>query len=866
MKWLKWLFGLILLGAILVVGGVVGLYLSLKPDLPDVSTLKTIQLQTPMRVYSADGKLISQFGEKRRIPLEIDEIPEQMLQAFLATEDNRFYQHPGIDPIGMVRAAYVVFSTGEMSQGASTITQQVARNFFLTREKTYIRKIKEIFLAWHIEQLLTKDEILALYLNKIPLGYRSFGVGAAAQVYYGKTVDELTLAQIAVIAGLPQAPSVLNPIHSPERAKARRAVVLGRMLAEGYITRAEYDEAVNAPITGRYHGAEIDLYAPFIAEMVRNQLVAQYGEERAYSDGLSVHTTIDSKMQLAAQQSLRNNLYGYDMRHGYRGPVKTVWEADQAVPEETELFNQLDQLTHYGAFRPAVVTAVNGQDFSVLIKGGEKADIGFYGYKWARPFINDKRQGTPPKQASDVVKAGELIWVRRDETGAWMLTQLPDANAGFVALEPNTGAVKALSGGFNYDFSKFNRVTMAKRQVGSTIKPFVYSAAFEQGMTLGTLLNDAPINRWDSSQGVAWRPKNSPAVYNGPTRLRLGLAQSKNVMSVRLIREVGIEETIEHMTKFGFKAGDLPANETLSLGSAGLTPLEMATAYSVFANGGFNVTPYFISRIEDGYGNLVMETLPPELCTECVVPALNIKPEDEEGAEGETTFEPEPIKEPELNETVEDELVQTEPVELDENQPLIIQQEAPRVLSGENAFLVQSALKSAIWGGGSWNHQTGWNGTGWRAARMLKRHDISGKTGTTNSSKDAWFAGFTPELVGISWVGFDDHRRELGTSVFNPNLGKDQITGGEFGGRTALPAWISFMQVALDGVPEVNTPVPEGLVEVRIDRESGLLTRENDHTSRFEYFVKGTEPTEFITEQQAESNLFDDSSSEDDLF
>ncbi len=852
-KWAKRLSVFILVSGLLGIASIVALYFYIKPELPDVSSLKTVQLQTPMKVYSQDGKLISQFGEKRRIPITIDEVPPLMIKAFLATEDNRFYEHPGIDPIGIVRAASVMIMTGERKQGASTITQQVARNFFLTREKTFIRKIKEIFLAWHIEQKLTKNEILTLYLNKIPLGYRSFGIGSAAQVYYGKTLDELTLAQMAVIAGLPKAPSALNPIRSPKRAKARRHIVLLRMLDESYITQAQFEEANSAPITGVYHGAEIDLSAPYLAEMVRSEMISRYGEEKAYTQGLNVYTTVHSDRQAAATTALINNLLNYDLRHGYRGPLGQAWTNDEVLSNEDILLLLKDKPS-YKPLQPAVIMVVKEQQVEALLANGDQVTVSWDGLKWARPFISDKKQGPAPQTADTIVNAGDIVLLRpmsvNNKQNQWMLGQLPDASSAFIAIDNNDGAIEALVGGFNYQQSKFNRVTQAERQIGSNIKPFVYSAGLAQGATLATLINDAPINQWDPRAGTAWRPKNSPPTYNGPTRLRLGLAQSKNVMSVRLFRQVGLTNAINYMARFGFDKSKLPRDESLALGSASLTPLEVAVAFATFANGGFKVEPYFIDRIESANGELLYQATPKQACLTCEKQiALN-------------------TDDPEYWSTIEGDAHA-----LCDIAPYGALQVAPRIITEQNAFLMRQVMGSVIWGGGSWRHKTGWNGTGWRAAGALKRHDLGGKTGTTNEAKDAWFSGFNPDLSATSWIGFDDHRRELGRVSRNINLDKHQIIGGEAGAKTAQPAWIAFMKSALEGIPERPSVLPENIVQVRIDRESGLLTYKSDYTSRFEYFIQGTEPTEYVNNQDVDSSFdrIDENSDEadeslDDLF
>lgn len=810
-SWFKKLIIFVFIAFLVGVGGIAGTYFWLRADLPDVATLKDVRLQTPMQVFTADGELISQFGEQRRIPLRLDEMPPLLIQAFLATEDTRFYEHPGIDIIGIMRAATVVATSGELSQGASTITQQLARNFFLSREKKLIRKIKEIFLAIHIEQLLTKDEILELYLNKIELGHRAFGVGAAAQVYFGKTVQELTVDEMAIIAGLPKAPSVLNPVRSASNARARRNVVLGRMLDTGAIDRATYDAAIAAPVTSRLHGAQITASAPYIAEMVRQQMVDRFGEEVAYTEGFRVYTTINSKDQAIARRALQQNLYDYDERHGYRGPVAELWQSqlqqsdaaepvftEKNRPEPAEINAYLDRQQGIEDLIPAIVLDVKQQSAMVLLKGGQLQELSWDGLKWARSFITDERQGTAPKTAAAILKPGQHILVRQQDE-LWRLSQIPAASSALVAIDPKDGAIRSLVGGYSFAQSQFNRVTQAKRQVGSNIKPFIYSAALEHNYTLASLMNDAPIHHWDAGAGIAWRPRNSPAVYDGPIRIREALAKSKNVVSIRLLRGIGIDATIEQLLKFGFSAADLPRNETLALGSASSTPLEVVTGYAVFANGGFLVQPYVVDKVLNAEDKVIFQHQPLLACEAC--------PE----MDGET-----PI------------------------------QAAPRVISAQNAFLIADALKSSIWGGGDWRQGTGWNGTAWQL-QNLRRRDLAGKTGTTNDSKDTWFSGFNSDLAVTSWVGFDDANRSLGRALWNANLGREQSAGAESGARTAMPAWQSFMRQILPAYPEKTVTPPVGISSVRIDLTTGLLSRSTDHTSSFEFFKLGTEPTQYVS-------------------
>ncbi|WP_048614948.1 penicillin-binding protein 1A [Vibrio coralliirubri] len=835
MKFIKRLFIFTLICMILGVSTIFGFYYYVKPELPDVATLRDVELQTPMQVFSQDGKLISQFGEKRRNPVTYDEIPRHLVEALIATEDSRFYEHPGIDPIGITRAALVVAMSGSAKQGASTITQQLARNFFLSNEKKIMRKIKEIFIAIHIEQLLSKEEIMELYVNKIFLGHRSYGFGAAARVYFGKDLPDLTLSEIATLAGMPKAPSTMNPIYSVERATNRRNVVLRRMLDEKYITQAEFDDARSEEIISKYHGAEIELSAPYVAEVARAWMVERYGEE-AYTSGMKVYTTVDSKLQKAANQAAIKNLLGYDERHGYRGAEKVLWQTAQSAWDQEQIVKHLKSQPTYGDLVPAVVTAVDSKSAQIWVKNQGEGTIEWQGMNWARKFLTDNRQGPAPSQAKEILAVGEQIWVRHEAvTGdevseepteesataesetpiVWRLSQVPNANTAFVAMNPNNGAVLSMVGGFNFVHNKFNRATQSIRQVGSGIKPFIYSAAIEKGLTLASLINDAPINQWDKSQGTAWRPKNSPPTYVGPTRLRIGLAQSKNVMAVRVLREVGLDDTRNYLTRFGFDIDEVPRSETIALGAGSLTPMKVAQGYSVFANGGYYVEPFYISRIETPFGETEFEATPKVVCKEDCQQQMTSDPMADEFAEQDVDAKV---------------------------------QYAPQVISEQNAFLVREMMYSNIWGGGDWSAGTGWNGTGWRA-QPLKRRDIGGKTGTTNDSKDTWYSGYGPGMVATVWVGFDNHNRNLGRTKANSNLGKNQITGAEAGAKTAEPAWVDFMGTALAGVPAERKEIPENIVRVRIDRETGLLTNKFDSSSMFEYFEKGTEPTEYITER-----------------
>ncbi|PKG57593.1 penicillin-binding protein 1A [Shewanella sp. GutDb-MelDb] len=854
MKWLKRLviafFSLGLLG----IGAIAAAYFYVLPDLPDVTTLKTVKLQTPLRIFSSDGKLISQFGEKRRIPVHYRDVPEQLINAILDTEDARFFEHRGIDPIGIIRAAVILVTTGKKSQGASTITQQVARGFFLTRDKTYIRKTKEIFLALKIEKALNKQEILTLYLNRSFLGNRAYGVGAAAQVYYGKELSELTLPEMAMIAGLPQSPSAANPIRNASRALNRRNWVLSRMLEKRNITQVQYEEAIQAPITAKYHGAVIDLYAPYVSEMARDYLVEKYGEEEAYTGGYDIYTTVDSKLQLDAQKALRHNVYSYDERHGYRGRTKVLWS--ETPLEVEEIKTKLKQTGSFQGMYPAAIMSIDQQTAKVMTAKGDIYTLPWDGIKWARKFITNKRQGKAPKLASDVLTAGQQVWIRNNGD-IWQLSQVPLVASAIVSIDPQDGAIKNLVGGFSFYISQYNRVTQAKRQLGSNIKPFIYTAALEKGYTLSTLINNAPINKPDTRQGTAWRPKNSPDVYGGPTRLRVGLAQSINVMSVRAMRYSGLDTTIAQLVKFGFDPADLPRNESIALGSPSVTPLQVVTAFSTFANGGYLVEPYFIKKIESANGDLIEAANPTLACTP-VTPKQSVVVDPFAAMANEFQSDRVPEQKTETEIKITGTAIQCGSDD---------SRFAPRIISEQTSFLITEALKSVIWGGGDWRKGTGWNGTAWRASRVVNRRDIAGKTGTTNESRDTWFSGYNPTLATTVWVGFDDHGQELGRTSWNANGAKNQISLAEAGAKTAGPAWNEFMKDALAGTPVLPTTPPEGIVSARIDLATGKLTRKTDYTSKFEYFIAGTEPTEYATEQEVDnSDIFIDKSEEEDLF
>ena len=820
---LSTLFTICILG--LVAGGV--FYFHLKSSLPSVESLKTVELQQPMQIYTADGKLIGEVGEQRRIPVKLENVPQRLQDAFLATEDSRFYDHHGLDPIGIARAIYVAVSNGGASQGASTITQQLARNFFLTPEKKLIRKVREAVLAVEIENTLSKQEILELYLNKIFLGYRSYGVAAAAQTYFGKNLDELTLSEMAVIAGLPKAPSTMNPLYSPKRAEERRNVVLGRMLDENKITKAEYDAAIKEPIVASYHGAKFEFRADYVTEMVRQEMVKRFGEEDAYTKGYKVFTTVLSKDQAEAQKAVRNNLIDYDMRHGWRGGAP-LWKKGEAVWDNERIVAFLKKLPDSEPFIPAAVTALSKNGAELLLANNETMTLSSNAMRWA---------GKSP------VKVGEQIWIRKRDNGEWVLGQIPAANSALVSLNSDNGAIEAMVGGFSYEQSKFNRATQSLVQVGSSIKPFIYAAALEKGLTLSSVLQDSPISIQKPGQPL-WQPKNSPDRYDGPMRLRVGLGQSKNMIAIRALQTAGVDFTAEFLQRFGFKRDQYFASEALALGAASFTPLEMARAYAVFDNGGFLIDPYLIEKIQDNTGKDLFIANPKIACITCNdIPVIYgetkdkidgfkdvaevANPDNLKSAQGNNNTDTEegdqqPENVPDLPE-LQTSALNDGSVDLmaDAKDGVAKQEYAPRVISGELAFLIRSALNTAIYG----EQGLGWKGTSWRIAQSIKRSDIGGKTGTTNSAKVAWYAGFGANLVTTTYVGFDDNKRVLGR--------------GEAGAKTAMPAWVAYMKAALSDVPERQLDLPPNIIEKTIDSNSGLLSEDG---GRKEYFIVGTEP------------------------
>jgi penicillin-binding protein 1A len=783
-----------------------GIFLWLAPGLPTVATLKEVHLQVPLRVYSREGDLLAEYGEKRRKPMHLDEIPELMKKAFLAAEDDRFFEHPGVDYQGLLRATLHLVRTGEKGQGGSTITMQLARNFFLTRERTYTRKLREIFLALKVERELTKQKILELYLNKIYLGNRAYGVGAAAEVYYGVAPDSLTLAQIAMIAGLPKAPSAFNPIANPERANVRRNYVLGRMYALGFIAKKDYDTASHAPISASLHSPIVALNAPYVGEMVRSEMTSKYGNE-AYILGLRVFTTISTELQQAATKALTAGLLAYDRRHGFRGPIGHI----ELSPDDDVNMNTWDAVLAHekpvNKLRTALVLKVDDRGANVYLGEGQFETLAWEGLSWASSFVNENQKGPRPKTAADILRPGDIIYVSVSMKGDWRLAQVPQVTGALVSLYPKDGAILALLGGFDFNLSKFNRATQAKRQPGSNFKPFIYSAALERGYTPASIINDAPVVFNDAALEDTWRPENYSGKFFGPTRLRVALTKSRNLVSIRLLKSIGIGHAIDHVTKFGFEPNQIPNNLSLALGSGLVTPLELASGYAVFANGGYRVHPYIIDRILTVGGELLFQAEPDVVCeVRCQ----------------HTDSEPE---------RTDDIITSTDPV--GENTNGNLPKPAQRVISATNAYQIVSMMRDVIT-----------RGTG-RKAKQLGRSDLAGKTGTTNNQRDAWFSGYNSDIVATVWVGFDK---------------LEPLGSRETGAKAALPIWIDYMKVALKDSPEHTLKQPDGMVTVRIDPDTGLLASIENPRAIFETFRAEYVPAR-AAHGTSRKSAFDDSQS-----
>jgi penicillin-binding protein 1A len=770
------------------------LYWMIVPSLPSVETLREVQLQVPLSVYSEEGLLVAQFGDKRRYPTQIEDVPEVVKQAFIATEDARFYEHPGIDWRGISRAVWLLATTSDRRvPGGSTITQQVAKMFFLSPEYSYSRKLTEIFLALKMEKELSKDEILALYLNKSFFGNRAYGVVAAAEFYYGKTLSELTLEEAAMLASIPKFPSSGNPVVNPRRAMVRRNHVLGRMLDEGFIDQTAYERARAEPDRAHPHEPPIELEAPWVAEMVRQEVVARFGEQAMNDDGFRVFTTLQARAQEAANQATRSGLLDYDRRHGWRGTEARVDLPEGEGPQVwTALLRDFRPVV---GLLPAVVLETHAEAATLGLADGQTIDLPLARMKWAQPYLSPNSRGPAPRQPSDLLSRGDIVRVARDAEGEWDLTQIPKVQGTLVAIDAEDGAIRAMTGGFSFGLSIFNRATQTARQPGSSFKPFVYAAAFERGFTPASIVLDAPVVYDDRGSGQRWSPKNDNATFSGPMRLREAMVSSRNLVSVRILDAIGVPFARRYIQQFGFAPESLPDGPSLALGTSSAPPLAMARGYATFANGGFLVEPWFIQRIEDRDGQVLFEATPARACARC--PERLAEQRTAAGSSTDDFDLGSSAAAVPVSLAAESDDVAADPTL------------APRAIDERTAYLIHSLLLDGVK-----------RGTGRRAA-ALGRGDIGGKTGTTNDSRDAWFSGFGGPLVVSAWVGMDDF---------------STLGSREFGNTAALPIWIDFMRAALDGVPEHRVEMPEGIATALIDRDSGRLAAGGGNGSLAELF------------------------------
>ena len=892
-----------------------GIYLYLNPQVPNAASYRDVKLETPLRVLSRDGKLLAEFGERRVVPVTMDEVPDLFVRALVDTEDKRFFSHRGIDYISLVNDSIdlVLNPNGDRS-GASTLTMQLARNVSFSLEQTFIRKFKEMLLALKIEQQLSKREILNLYINIAPFGKRAYGAEAAAQTYYGKKLTELELAQLAMLAGIPKSPSSANPVNGPEQALRRRNLVLSRMLAQKSITQAEYAIAIDAPLTAKLHRQEGPDLAPYPAELVRQQLVGRYPD--LYTAGYIARTTIESNLQRKAISAVRAGLHGYDERHGYRGPlanieieaqpqlqvllnppaadaeegakegakqdkenagddinaglvaelesaaepgVDTEQSASTALgsPLPQQLIQQIDQAIdaqpELGGASTAVVVVVGEQNFLAALSEGEIAIVDWGQISWARDYVNVDRRGAPPESASDVVATGDVIRLRRaprnidpdqatpaelagqEQELVWHLAQEPEIQGALVSVNPQTGAVRALTGGYDFSRNQYNHAVQARRQPGSGFKPFVYSAAIANGVTPADIFMDAPIVLEDEGLEDEYRPGNDSRRYNGPTRLREALYRSINLVSIRVLLDVGAGNVLKHANRFGFDTEYFPRNTQLGIGGGtmAIPPIDMARAYSVFANGGYLIEPHLLLSLEQD-GQVLESTNYPAVCQDCEEAYANVADQNLVDASPDGTTDELPI---ELATNIGQGPLSTDIADPDAAAPTL----AKRVLPKDNAFIMHSMLQDVIS-----------RGTGHKA-KQLGRRDIAGKTGTTNDAADTWFNGYNSEFATSVWVGFGDHT---------------PLGAREYGATTPLPIWIDFMGEALNGVEEQNRDQPENVISLKIDAATGEIARAGQSNAIFEYFLEGNIPERRLDDAGDTFNNQDDAREIDttDLF
>lgn len=788
------IFWLLLAGFSVTLVTFAGLYLYLSPKLPSVDSLREVKLQTPLRVYSSDGKLIGEFGEQRRTPLTYNQIPPLYIKALLSAEDAEFFEHHGVSLKGMLRAASQILKSGAIQSGGSTITQQLARDFFLTRKQIFSRKFNEILLSLEIERKFTKEEILELFNNKMFFGNRAYGLQAAAQIYYGKDIHQLSVAQYAMIVGVLKAPSAYNPLANLKRAMIRRDWIIGRMYELNHIDQATYEAAINEPNTASYHGTTLDVQAPYISEMARQEVLDRFGD-KAYSEGYKVYTSVDSAMQATAQSAVLKGLLGYDLRHGYRGPELRLKPSEDA--DLIDWQDQLQSIPSLGGQDPAAVVDVQEKSLRVLLSNGDYVDLSWeQGLSNVRPYFTEDSRGAAYKAVTEFLKPGDVVRITKDNDDQWRFSQVPAIQAALVSLDSTDGAIRALVGGLDFNQSHYNRAIQGSRQPGSSFKPLIYTAALENGFTPASIINDAPIVIENTSTGIAWRPENDDGKFVGPMRMRQALYRSRNLVSIRLLRSIGMQTALDSLARFGFNPKEFPRDLTLALGTHALTPMQMAGVYATFANGGFKIDPYLVTRIEDDKGRIVYEARPKRVCKECEFNQLSYA---DDGSSIPAT--------PSMDNNLR----------------------APRIIDARVAYLIDSMLRDVVD-----------KGTG-RLAKQLGRNDIAGKTGTTNGPRDSWFSGYNPNIATSVWVGFDA----------NTLLGRK-----EFGSSAALPIWIDFMRTALEGVPDQLPRQPEGIVTVRINPDTGKPAMPGDPDAIFEVFLgedtgrtsaAGTETTEQAT-------------------
>jgi penicillin-binding protein 1A len=859
LPWLILFAGFCMIGGSMVASGLIGAYYYVAPSLPPVETIREIPLQIPLRIYSRDGRLIEEVGERRRILISYEELPQFVVEAFIAAEDGRFFEHSGVDPFGILRALLLMLKSGEITGGGSTITQQLARDYFLTRDQLFTRKLLEAFLAYKIEQEFSKEEIMALFLNKMFFGQRAYGVAAAAQVYFGKNLGSINVAEAATLAGVLPAPTNYNPVRSVANATMRRNYVVGRMYELGYIDAAARDDALNFPMESNLHGTANELSAPYVAEMVRREMLTRYGES-TYAAGFKVITTLDSKMQRSANYAVRNGLLEFSRRRGYRGPIATV-ELEPGVLEgpyaewPDEVKGALQDYGNPGGLSVAIVTALNADNSAdIVLQDGSRTRLEWFGVSWARRFVDSFTRGEAPQRIDEVMTPGHIVYVMPVQGGGWALAQIPEAQSALVSVDPNDGAITSLVGGFDFTLSKFNRASQSARQPGSSFKPFIYSAALEAGNTLATVILDAPVVIDSSALERVWKPVNYSGRFYGEQRVREAMVRSMNLASVRLLlNNTGISNAIRHLEPFGFPDATLIRNGSLALGGGSASPLDMAQAYATFANGGYSVKPYIIDAIIGPTEEILYRADPAVACPKCEIreatPEVVVPPPeplypvsspddpfafaDEESMDAESKLsmsveDRQFIEELERGYSLEQmaELAETYQPDATQAPELFAGvNRAKRIITAQNAFLIQDAMRDVIQ-----------RGTAVRA-RVLGRSDLSGKTGTSNDRRDAWFAGFNSGNVGIVWVGYDD----------------DQSLGPrEEGSRTALPIWIEFMRVALKGLAPQRMAMPEGIVTVRISKTTGCPASASHpfEDVMFEHFMEDSVPKCSTDEEQ----------------